>query len=94
MQHLRVTWWLRLQGLEVLVLRCPWVQASSTNGAGSSTQLRLVATVTQAGSYALSVAVTDPATNAVRHIPARGSPDTVMVGLCCYFVGWCICYLC
>ena len=55
------------------------VQASSTNGAGGSAQLRLVATVTQAGSYALSVAVTDPATKAVRRIPTRGSPDTVMV---------------
>ncbi len=68
------------------------VQASSTNGAGSSAQLRLVATVTQAGSYALSVAVTDPATKAVRRIPARGSPYTVMVGIWCCFVRRCICY--
>ena len=65
------------------------VQASCTNGAGSSAQLRLVTTVTQAGSYALSVAVTDPATKAVRRIPARGSPDTVMVGHYIPYMGYC-----
>lgn len=65
------------------------VQASSTNGAGSSAQLRLVATVTQAGTYALSVAVTDPATKAVTRIPARGSPETVVVGHLLLFMGQC-----
>jgi hypothetical protein len=74
-----VRWWPQLQVVNSCTYLSHVIQASSTNGAGSSAQLRLVATVTQAGSYALSVAVTDPATKAVRRIPARGSPDTVMV---------------
>ncbi len=79
--------WRQLQGLSSWTYLFRVVQASSTNGAGSSAQLRLVATITQAGSYALSAAVTDPATKAVRRIPARGSPDIVMVRVMLLFRG-------